>query len=119
MGKDADLAIWSGDPLSTFTRCVSTWVDGRNLWNLALDRQHRERNRSERERLVQKLLAQGSKGRTTKKGAGAPSGPKHDHDHDHDHDADATREHYLHLLRMGIDPEAARCGQCGVKEHRR
>ncbi|MFM7053038.1 MAG: amidohydrolase family protein [Planctomycetota bacterium] len=27
-GKDADFALWNGDPLSAFTRCEETWVDG-------------------------------------------------------------------------------------------
>jgi N-acetylglucosamine-6-phosphate deacetylase len=27
-GKDADLAIWSADPLSVYARCTLTWVDG-------------------------------------------------------------------------------------------
>jgi imidazolonepropionase-like amidohydrolase len=28
VGKDADLAIWQGHPLSTFSKCVMTFVDG-------------------------------------------------------------------------------------------
>ena len=28
VGKDADLALWNGDPLSAFTRCEMTFVDG-------------------------------------------------------------------------------------------
>ena len=27
-GKDADFVLWNGDPLSAFTRCEETWVDG-------------------------------------------------------------------------------------------
>ena len=27
-GKDADFAVWNGDPLSAFTRCEQTWIDG-------------------------------------------------------------------------------------------
>jgi hypothetical protein len=27
-GKDADFAVWNGDPLSAFTRCERTFVDG-------------------------------------------------------------------------------------------
>ena len=27
-GKDADFAVWNGDPLSAFTRCEQTFVDG-------------------------------------------------------------------------------------------
>lgn len=28
VGKDADLALFDGDPLSSLSRCVATWVDG-------------------------------------------------------------------------------------------
>lgn len=55
-GKDADLAIWNGNPLSTLTRCVSTWIDGREYFSTERDAAHRERIRAERERLVQKVL---------------------------------------------------------------
>jgi N-acetylglucosamine-6-phosphate deacetylase len=27
-GKDADFVVWSGDPLSSFTHCESTWIEG-------------------------------------------------------------------------------------------
>ena len=56
VGKDADLALWSGDPLSTYTRCVATWIDGREYFSLAQDRKHRERIAAQRRRLIAKLL---------------------------------------------------------------
>ena len=28
-GKDADLVVWSGPPLDSFSRCLETWVDGK------------------------------------------------------------------------------------------
>ena len=33
-GKDADFAILSGDPLSTYTRVEQTWVDGTKVFDL-------------------------------------------------------------------------------------
>jgi imidazolonepropionase-like amidohydrolase len=57
-GKDADLAVWSGDPLSPTSRCVRTFVDGRELFSLEQDKAHRERIASERARIMQKLLAE-------------------------------------------------------------
>ena len=27
-GKDADFVIWNGEPLSAFSRCEETWIDG-------------------------------------------------------------------------------------------
>ncbi|HWP81848.1 MAG TPA: amidohydrolase family protein [Bacteroidota bacterium] len=56
-GKDADFVIWSGHPLSTFSKCEQTWVDGRKYFDLAEDRQMREQIQKERATIVQKILA--------------------------------------------------------------
>jgi imidazolonepropionase-like amidohydrolase len=32
-GKHADLVVWSGPPLSNFSRCEQTWVDGRKYFD--------------------------------------------------------------------------------------
>ncbi|MEQ9094917.1 MAG: amidohydrolase family protein [Phycisphaerales bacterium] len=55
-GKDADLVIWSGDPLSTMSRAERVFVDGREYFSIEKDKAHRERIASERERLIQKLM---------------------------------------------------------------
>ncbi len=55
-GKDADFAIWSGPPLSVYSRCVATWIDGREYFSLEQDRKHRETIAAERQRIVQKIL---------------------------------------------------------------
>ena len=57
-GKHADLTVWSGPPLSNFSRCEQTWVDGRKYFDLAEDRRERQRNRQMHAALVQKILAQ-------------------------------------------------------------
>jgi len=56
-GKHGDFAIWSGSPLSTMSRCESTWIDGREYFSLEMDRAHRKRTREERRRIIQKVLA--------------------------------------------------------------
>jgi imidazolonepropionase-like amidohydrolase len=72
IGKDADIAIWNGSPLSTLSKCEVTMVDGRIMWSLEADAKLRERNRVDRERIVQKLLADDA----GKKPEGAgPAGP--------------------------------------------
>jgi len=62
VGKDADLAIWSGIPTSPTSRCEATWVDGRRAFSLEQDTQHRKRIAGERSRLIQKVLAEGGRG---------------------------------------------------------
>jgi imidazolonepropionase-like amidohydrolase len=65
-GKDADLALWSADPLRYAAVCEATWVDGRLLFSLERDQQNRALIAAERTRLIGKALAAG-KG---KKGSG-------------------------------------------------
>ncbi len=69
-GKDADIALWSANPLTYAARCEATWVDGRMMFSLELDRQARERIQKERQRLLQLALDKGSKkgDRTAKEG---------------------------------------------------
>lgn len=57
-GKDADFVIWSGHPLSTFTRAEQTWVDGRKYFDIEQDRVLRDDVRTERATLIQHILNQ-------------------------------------------------------------
>lgn len=56
VGKDADLAVWSGDPLSSLSRNLHTFIDGREYWSESMDAEHRDRIRAERARLIGKLI---------------------------------------------------------------
>ncbi len=58
-GKDADLVVWSGSPLSTMSRCEQTWVDGRCYFDLEDDRQAQAAAAGLRATLVQRILASG------------------------------------------------------------
>jgi imidazolonepropionase-like amidohydrolase len=57
-GKDADFVVWSGHPLSQFTRAEQTWIDGRRYFSLEEDAELREQVASERARLIQLVLEQ-------------------------------------------------------------
>ncbi|MBM4167809.1 MAG: amidohydrolase family protein [Ignavibacteria bacterium] len=57
VGKDADFVIWSGDPLSVYSVCEQTWVDGRKYFDLQEDRKMREQIQNERSTLIQKIIA--------------------------------------------------------------
>ncbi len=64
-GKDADFVIWSGDPLSQFTRAEQTWIDGRRYFSLEEDAAMRDRIAQERTELIQAILsAEGGGGRS-------------------------------------------------------
>ncbi len=61
VGKHADLVVWSGPPLSNFSRCLQTWIDGRKYFDVDEDLQARRRAAEIRAVLVQKILASGEK----------------------------------------------------------
>lgn len=70
VGKDADFVIWSADPLSVYARCEATYIDGREYFSLEKDAQLRAAAESERQRIIQKLLAQPKKDKGKGKGKG-------------------------------------------------
>jgi imidazolonepropionase-like amidohydrolase len=61
VGKMADLALWNGSPLSTFSKCERTWIEGRELFSLEKDDAHRRWILGERHRIIQKILSGKSK----------------------------------------------------------
>ena len=56
VGKDADFAIWSGHPLSTYSVCEETWLDGKKYFSLDQNQALQERDAKLRNDLVQKIL---------------------------------------------------------------
>lgn len=69
IGKDGDFVIWSGNPLSTYTKCEQTWIDGKKYFDIQEDKQMQEQITKERAALIQKILASKKEKPTT------PGGP--------------------------------------------
>lgn len=82
-GKDADLVLWSDNPLSIYARAEKTIVDGIVYYDIDHDLQLRKNIAAERNRLIQKMVAE--------KRTGAPMAPATPSYHielscgDHDH----------------------------------
>jgi imidazolonepropionase-like amidohydrolase len=55
VGKDADVVIWSTSPMSVASRAERTYIDGRVMFSIDMDKALRDQNKSHRERIVQKL----------------------------------------------------------------
>ncbi len=66
IGKDADFVIWSGNPLSTYTICEQTWIDGKKFFDRSEDTLMRDDIAKKKAELVQKAL------KSKKKGSGSP-----------------------------------------------
>ncbi len=69
VGKDADLVLWSGHPLSIYARADKTLVDGVIYFDAERDRELRDEIRAERARLTAKALKASADGE-----GGAPPG---------------------------------------------
>ena len=56
IGKDADFAIWSGHPLSNYSICEQTWIEGKQYFSLEQDKFFRARDKKLRNDIIQKIL---------------------------------------------------------------
>jgi imidazolonepropionase-like amidohydrolase len=59
VGKDADLVLWSDNPLSVYAKANKTIVDGIVYFDRDRDKELRKQISAERNRLVQKMLTEG------------------------------------------------------------
>ncbi len=57
VGKDADVVLWSANPLSVYARAEKTFVDGVCLFDREEDLKKRATIQLERNRLIQKMLS--------------------------------------------------------------
>jgi cytosine/adenosine deaminase-related metal-dependent hydrolase len=56
-GKDGDFVVWSGDPLSTTSVALETWIEGKKYFDRAADLAARPALEKERAELVAKAKA--------------------------------------------------------------
>lgn len=96
VGKQADLALWSGSPLSATSRCEQTWIDGRKYFDRSVDLEVRKKEAELHRQLVQKILDSGETAGERGPLADDPARlwpnydeychHHHDDEHDHGHD---------------------------------
>lgn len=66
VGKDADLVLWTDNPLSIEARVEMTVVDGEVLFHVKKDLEMRQKVAAERARIIGKMLESNEKGGDTK-----------------------------------------------------
>ncbi len=59
IGKHADLVLWSDSPLSVFSRCEQTWIDGKKYFDRSVESQNRAMMSKRKIELIQKVLLSG------------------------------------------------------------
>jgi len=67
VGKDADLVLWSDNPLSIYAKPLQTYVDGILYYDMQRDSLLRQEIKTERARIMKKLTDAKAKGEPTKK----------------------------------------------------
>ncbi len=65
VGKDADVVLWSGHPLSMYTKAEKTFIDGIKFFDREEDLKMREAIAQERHRLIQKMMSNKENGGKT------------------------------------------------------
>ena len=90
-GKDADLVLWTDNPLSVYAKADKTIVDGIIYYDIDRDLQWRKYIATERNRLIQKMIAEKRSGASM----APPTSSYHlltaDEDGDGDGDDDSTQ----------------------------
>lgn len=87
IGKDADFAIWSGHPLSNYSICEETWVDGKQYFSQSKDRYFKERDKKLRNDIIQKILTSSETGSGEIIPNSEEANKYHSCNSDHDHGA--------------------------------
>jgi len=106
-GKDADFAIWSGSPLSPYSRCEQTWIEGRKYTRAPVPHEGREALAKERDALIARARA-AKDGATAGPGGGGRRWPPRYLD-DTDQSGNECGEHQGHTAPFRS--EAARTAQ--------
>jgi adenine deaminase len=83
VGKDADLVLWSGHPLSIYSKALYTLVDGTVYFDREKDAKMRKEIAAERNRLIQKMISDAKSGSPTVSARPTPQVVLHCEDHEH------------------------------------
>ncbi len=68
-GKDADLVVWSADPLSIYAVAEKTYVDGIPYWDIEKDAAKQKALKADEGRIIQKMIEAKNKGEATQRPA--------------------------------------------------
>ena len=86
-GKDADLVVWSADPLSIYAVAEKTYVDGVPYWDIEKDADKQKALKADEGRLIQKMIEAKNTGSPTTR-AFTPRRPRYECETQEDHEAE-------------------------------
>ena len=112
VGKDADLVVWTTDPLSSYALCDQTWIEGVKRFDRVADRLRRAEDAALRAQLLEAAFERGGLDRPPSKpdseGGGRRRGPTL-----LARMLDTREDAFWEMYRRGQDPAAVRSGECG------
>ncbi|MEC9209387.1 MAG: amidohydrolase family protein [Bacteroidota bacterium] len=56
IGKDADIVLWTENPLSVYAKVLQTYIDGKLMFEVEFDKQLQERDKQERMRIIKLMM---------------------------------------------------------------
>lgn len=65
VGKDADVVLWSGHPMSVYSKAEKTIIEGVTYFDIERDKQSREAIKKEKSKLISMMLKDKNKGMKT------------------------------------------------------
>jgi imidazolonepropionase-like amidohydrolase len=77
VGKDADVVLWSTNPLSIYAVAEKTYVDGIPYWDYSKDAEKQKALKADEGRIIQKMIDAKGKGAVTQKPTGAARRPSY------------------------------------------
>ena len=96
VGKDADLVLWSDNPLSIYAKAEKTMIDGKVYFDIEKDKEMRSEISKERTRLINKIRSNGSKKKSDEKNGKAEKDAKKKAPEDYFH-CDSNFDYYYLL----------------------
>lgn len=72
VGKDADIVLWTGHPLSVYTQVEKTIIDGAVFFDRKQDEARQERDKAEKARIIEKMIGVKKAGGKTQPAKGKP-----------------------------------------------
>jgi hypothetical protein len=76
-GKDADIVVWSADPLSIYAVAEKTYVDGVKYWDIDEDAAKQKALKADEGRIIQKMIAAKNQGAATQRPNGGARRPRY------------------------------------------
>jgi hypothetical protein len=92
-GKDADIVVWSANPLSIYAVDEKTYIDGVPYWDIEKNAAILKSEKADEARIIQKMIAAKNRGAVTQR----PTAQRRPREEDADEDDDAVLDKVIEV----------------------